>query len=392
MFGKSIIEFLAFYALGVAAPVYAQSATSPQAAPSASDWVSLKDRPDGILVINVMVNGMPASAVIDTGSPGVVLNRRFAASLHLDTRAIGKAYSVGGLQAFGVADHVGLTIAKHAFPTGSMQVADFTEVEGALGRPIDVVIGAALIASTGLVVDYDDHRVAFTDHRSSDYVSKIPITIDRNAMRITISAPVDGALINPVLLDTGSSSSLTLAKRAYLKISSKIKNKTDIEMVGGGGEELQTIFTLPELNLGTESIQNISAQVENEGFLAHNDLAGSIGSELMSRFNFAISPSSQSLYLSKARGGYTPSAKSTVGIQADYRPDRIIISHIMSGSPAQAAGLKDGDEICAVNGVKVFDGWVRSPMRDWGTRAPGLKYLVSLCSGRSISLTSAQFY
>ncbi|PTS89728.1 hypothetical protein DBR17_02765 [Sphingomonas sp. HMWF008] len=392
MFGKSIVTFVIFGGLSVATPASAQSTTAVEVASSASDWVPLKDEVGGILLIDVTVNGVPATALIDTGFPNIILNQRFAISRHLGSRPIGKAYSVGGFQAFGVTDHVALAIGKRNFPDGPMQVADFTSVEKALGHPIDIVIGATLIASTGIIVDYDRRRVELMAPHGKAYSSKVPMKFDRNEMRFTISVPVNGAEISPLLIDTGSSSSFTITKRAYNAISHNIKEATDIEIIGGGGPEIQTIFTLPQLRLGTANVPEISAQVENEGFLAQNSLAGSIGAELLSRFNFGINPIDQSLYLSNVRGSYTPSAKSTVGIQGDYKPDRIVISHIMSGSPAQAAGLRDGDEICSVNGEKVINGWAQSAMRNWGTRAPGLKYFISLCSGKTISLTSAQFY
>jgi C-terminal processing protease CtpA/Prc len=44
-----------------------------------------------------------------------------------------------------------------------------------------------------------------------------------------------------------------------------------------------------------------------------------------------------------------------IGIGTDIKPDRVIITSILANSPAEKAGLKQGYEIMAIDGIKCSD-------------------------------------
>lgn len=60
----------------------------------------------------------------------------------------------------------------------------------------------------------------------------------------------------------------------------------------------------------------------------------------------------------------------------------------MANSPAQAAGLTSGNSICAVDGLSLTDPMIAS----WRAAAPGKRYTLKLCDGRTITLTTRAFY
>ena len=56
------------------------------------------------------------------------------------------------------------------------------------------------------------------------------------------------------------------------------------------------------------------------------------------------------------------------------------VLHVAAGSPAQAAGLKTGDVIVAVNGAKPNDPAVNG----WRSRAAGTRTALRLSDGRTV--------
>ncbi|WP_294306095.1 PDZ domain-containing protein, partial [uncultured Sphingomonas sp.] len=84
-----------------------------------------------------------------------------------------------------------------------------------------------------------------------------------------------------------------------------------------------------------------------------------------------------------------PAYRSTSGIQGYTRNGRLSVAHVMSRSPAAAAKLKPGDEICSINHKAVSKDLVEDY---FAHAAPGTKHLLTLCDGTSRTITLRRFY
>lgn len=106
----------------------------------------------------------PFTFVLDTGASGTVLSTRTAAALHLDARPGAMATGAGGDTAASLATidrmSVGGTVVNHL----SVAVADMPQVEKALGRSIDGVVGYDFFGAKCVVLDYTSKVVRFADH------------------------------------------------------------------------------------------------------------------------------------------------------------------------------------------------------------------------------------
>lgn len=86
----------------LSAPVAAQvPSNAARPATADADWLPMKDNDDGLVIVPVTIDGMPAMALIDTGCPAVVMNNRYAMSKGRSVQSIGNGVSIGGVQAFG---------------------------------------------------------------------------------------------------------------------------------------------------------------------------------------------------------------------------------------------------------------------------------------------------
>jgi predicted aspartyl protease len=387
--------FLVLLASSIAAaPCGMSSASAQNSSPGDAAWVPTKDNSAGLLVVPVEVNGRAAMALVDTGFSEVVVSRRFVAALGLPVQPLGTAVSVGGLQAFGRSSGLQLTFDGTRFPSGDMEVSDLSQVEKVIGLPIDIVIGSPLLAHSALEVDLDHGRIRLSASGTNlDGAIAVPLEYNQSRRRFELQGMVTDVRLAPILLDTGSDAALSVTADAFTRLVDRTGGATTLQVAGGGGLEVESIATLPTFELGSVSFKSVPVQGEPPGaFLAKAGQAASIGMGILDRYDFVIdAPAGRMLLKPRSTPPPLP-AKSTVGVQGDYQLDRITVTHVMANSPAEKAGLKPGEEICAVNNVKVVGGWSNSPMRDWGTRPAGHAYVLTLCSGVTIRLVSKSFY
>jgi predicted metalloprotease with PDZ domain len=80
-------------------------------------------------------------------------------------------------------------------------------------------------------------------------------------------------------------------------------------------------------------------------------LGGLIGNDLLRRFNVILNYEKRDFYLMPNTHYNEPFDYSYTGIELYYTEGRVILGDVAKGSPAEQAGLKEGDEVVAVNRV-----------------------------------------
>ncbi|HMI03920.1 MAG TPA: PDZ domain-containing protein, partial [Pedobacter sp.] len=82
---------------------------------------------------------------------------------------------------------------------------------------------------------------------------------------------------------------------------------------------------------------------------------GNLGAEILSRFNITFDYEGGSMYLKPNMTFKRPFDHDMAGIEIyseQTKPRRFYVSRIESGSPADLAGIREGDEILTVNFTK----------------------------------------
>ena len=382
----SIIELLDFNAKINASPpklFYAQPSAVYD--PVAGEhWFRFVGAEDHRIILQVKINGIDLMALVDTGAPSTIVSKSWAQQhgLVISRETTGSGSNGMKLRAWSSAIQSEDIGAFHQ-TGGEIGVAD-TDAFQQVGRPIDMIIGMDFLHQMISEIDFDNSALRFrlnVDHRPSGHT--IPIIYSPQSDRMVARLNLDGRDIGLVRIDTGSDGSLDL-----LKPSSEVYPKrwkvTDLAVVGLGGVYVADYARVNNVKIGDLIMNGIPVSFNDRP--AVPDEEGTIGLELLDRYNIFIDGQKGLIVLSERKNSPPRILVTNMGIQGNITNEGWTIVHVMRNSPAAAVGLKDGDRICAVDGNKL------TASSDIPRGPDGSVMNIVLCDGRKIDLVRRTFY
>ncbi len=157
-------------------------------------------------------------------------------------------------------------------------------------------------------------------------------------------------------IDTGSRVEVTLNKPFVARNGLMAKHARGVDAVDGwgvGGPSRAYVTRGAELTLGSVKATGVVASfsTQDKGAFAADDYQGNIGGGVLKRFVVTFDYGHQLMYLKPAAGPVDDIGQfDRAGMWVNATGDHFKIVDITKGAPAEAAGLKAGDEILAVNG------------------------------------------
>lgn len=111
------------------------------------------------------------------------------------------------------------------------------------------------------------------------------------------------------------------------------------------------LTTLKEVKLGPYKFRNVPVNVFEDLYnvTSYPHLGGLIGNDLLRRFNVTVNYEKREIHLLPNSHYNDAFDYAYSGIELYYVEGRIIIGDVAKGSPAEAAGLLEGDVVVAVN-------------------------------------------
>ena len=152
--------------------------------------------------------------------------------------------------------------------------------------------------------------------------------------------------------DTGAGLCFLLSER-YKKDSAILSKKhklLPVEVQGLGGKKQMRLTTIKEVQIGPYKFKRVPTYILDDEFniLSYPSLGGLIGNDILRRFNLIINYPEQEIHLIP-NGHYRDLFDySYTGMTMYYVDGHIITDDIIDGSPADKAGLQNGDIIAAI--------------------------------------------
>lgn len=389
-----LLPLLAAAAAPLALPAAQPTGTTSLARDAEQRWVPFELTPGNQLRFTMTVDGRRAVAILDTGVSYSVLSRRFAQKAALKVRAGGNATAIGGVVDIGWTPTGTVTLGGATRRGGGLTVATLPAIATGSAEAVDLLVGRDLTGAYALDIDYaarrfrllPSGRMPFRGHAA-------PLAISRDRLVYVSEVTLGSARLRPMVVDTGDGSSITVTARGWADGQLTGIRTTTAVSFGLAGAVTSTIGIVPSLKLGELVARNVEVRVEPAGGFSDSiDAAGRIGSGFLQNYRVLLDPTAGRMLLSPGPGADLPPVRSTSGLLVGVAKDRLKVLHVMQGGPAQRAGWKEGDTICAIDGQPVPPNYPTSPLATWSAGTPGRSVALKMCDGTARTLTLRDFY
>jgi len=333
------------------------AAQNPTGAAPPTDW-HVTVPAEGGLIFQMKVNGQgPYRTVFDTGAVNV-MSASFAKQLGLtiDEKPIDFGAIGGGVKARTV--HVEkLTIGELNIGNQTFYVLD---IPADAGTP-QMLVGWEFMQMFAIKTDSKRNEITFFEGTHFSYSGKgeaVPLFLHTNGNGIDVDAKVDGVK-GRFLVDSGNQIG-TFLSSVFVTQNDLVK-KLHAHYRGyngrgfGGDSPAAWYVRLHSVQIGRLKIKGpiMRLQTANDSF--NDKLAGNIGQDVLDRFVVTIDCKHAFMYLEKTPFWNKPAAFNRTGMLVDYNHGSDEIKTVFPGGPAEAAGLRQGDRILTINGIKPSD-------------------------------------
>ncbi|HEV7781044.1 MAG TPA: aspartyl protease family protein [Chitinophagaceae bacterium] len=294
--------------------------------------------------------------ILDTGSSGISLDSTTVDYLKLKPtptertiRTIGGIYKVGFLYNQKL-KFPGITIDSLDF-----HINDYSILTAVYGERIDGIIGYSVLSRYIMKIDYDSLKIHFWTkgtfrYPRGGYLLKPTIN---SLVAQTLRVRENETITTRFLYDMGAGLCMLLSKD-FVSDSSFVdpkKKRWVKEGEGPGGKIDMELTTIREVKLGPFKFKNVPVYIFDDvnNVTSYPYQGGLIGNDILRRFNVILNYARGDIYL-VPNTHYTDAFDySYSGVELYFIEGLILVGDVARGSPAEAAGVKEGDEIIAVN-------------------------------------------
>ncbi len=364
---------------------------------------------NNLMIIPIEVNGSKLSFIFDSGvSKPILFNLSNQDSIQLNNvteislRGLGTGESVKALSSEGNTFKIGDSWNNQQI----LYVILDKELNFSpnLGIPVHGIIGYDLFRDFIVDIDYAKHIIKFYDpelysYKKSKNRETLPLAIRGKKSYIdgTVSYEDKDHVPVRLLMDTGSSDAVWLLENEKKGLEIPDKNYEDFLGRGLSGEVYGNRTKINNIQIGRFVLHDAKTafpHMEAFDFMTNFDgRNGSVGGELLKRFNIVFDYPNGKITLRKNKYFDTPFQYNMSGLDLQHNGLRyiaekitnsqgvvvvekeksfgnvqilfenttrlslvpeIVVSGIRAGSPADEAGLQEGDIILAVNGKSIY--------------------------------------
>lgn len=312
----------------------------------------------GIVIIRATLGTFPDTLnfVLDTGSSGISLDSSTAE--YLGVHPVPTDRTIRGIAGIKNVSFLykqqlhfpGLTIDSLDF-----HINDYGILTAVYGEQIDGIIGYSVLSRYILKVNYDSLKITFCTQGPIRYPRGGYML--RPAINQLVAQPLrvrDASSVNSRFLYDMGAGVCMLLSRDFVEDSDFLDKKRKSwtkEGEGLGGKLDMELRVMKEIRLGPYKFRNIPVFVfdDQSNVTNYPYMGGILGNDILRRFNVILNYDKGEIHLTPNSHFASPFDYSYSGLELYLINGVIIAGDVAKNSPAEAAGIKEGDEIIAVN-------------------------------------------
>lgn len=324
---------------------------------------------NNLILIPLSVNGsFPMDFILDTGSPYTLITND-QAKLYFDPKK-GEPISIRGLgkeqarlEAY-LSPGNSVEVGSAFSPSVSIVILNdrLFDYSSYLGLPIYGIIGYDLMKDFVVKINYRNKTLHFytPDYfykkKNTRRYTELPLTLERAKPFIELSSVIGEQPARlRLLVDTGSTDSFWLFEKEEEDIRIPARNMKDNLGYGLNGEIMGIRGRVPQIEMGPHILKQPIVSFPDSlsvAAISRNGRNGSVGSEILRRFDIIYDYDQSRIFLKKNRflkEDYQYNMSGMELIQPYLSLPYLEVVQIREDSPAEKAGLKPGDTIRTVN-------------------------------------------
>ncbi|RYY87536.1 MAG: PDZ domain-containing protein [Chitinophagaceae bacterium] len=312
----------------------------------------------GLIVFSARFSDRPDTLnfILDSGSGGISLDSTVAESFGLkpvpSTRTI---RGIGGIKQVSFLHNQSLHVPGLSIENLSYHINDYSLLTSIYGERIDGIVGYSVLSRYIVKVNYDSSWIEFWTKGAVRYprggfmlrpqINTLPV----QSLRVRDERVVEGRF----LYDMGAGLNMMFSTD-FIRDSSFLKKGRRLfakEAEGMGGKVDMHMTVIRQVRLGPYRFRNVPVYVFQDTFnvTSYPTLGGLIGSDLLRRFNAIINYERGEIYLTPNSHFDDAFEYGYCGLELYLIDGVIVIGDIAKGSPAERAGLKEGDTVVGIN-------------------------------------------
>lgn len=357
MYRKLLIPALLFILLSVNERSFAQEEFIEPPAKYLTT-VPFSQLTGGIVLMQARLGNFPDTLnfILDTGSSGISLDSSAAEYLKLKPVPTDRTIrGIGGIRKVSFLYDQSLHLPGLSIDSLNFHINDYEILTSVYGIPIDGIIGYAVLSRYILKINYDSSQIHFFEHGTFRYpkggflIKPTMGTLPLHMMRVRDAKSVNTRF----LYDMGAGLCMMLTKD-MVEDSALLHKKRKLfpkEAEGLGGKVDMELTVIKEVKLGPYKFRNVPVLIFDDVYnvTSYPYLGGLIGNELLRRFNVILNYDKKDIYLVPNNHFNEPFDYSYPGMELYFIDGQVVIGDVADNSPADKAGLREGDVIVAIN-------------------------------------------
>ena len=344
------------------------------------------------MILSGRINGVETPMMLDSGAGVTTLNMSFARKIGLTGGQKIDALGTGGEQEAELYQDVTIEAGNLKLSGATVVAIDLSQIEKAVGRPIPAVLGRELFVNSVIGIDFDLGKMSLSPSRG--FVAPAGATEVKLKREGTLHfMPVSLGGLPPVeaAFDLGNGGALSISKEYHEAHPEFAALPHAISLSGGvGGVHEMKMVTVPKVAMAGFSFDSVPA---NLGALPDGPYEGraNVGIQMFKPFKLTLDLGHDRLWLQR-NAKPADFSRDRTGLFTLLENDHFNVLHVSPGSPADRAGLKKGDKLVAVSGVRVGPDFFGGPQGSWTRGAPGTQVAVTKGNGAVVTVTLANYY
>lgn len=343
------------------------------------------------ILVPITVNGLSTAAIVDSAAAVSVIDPSFSDTAKVPVSSVSQALAgPGGKFQAPRSGAFQLSIGDISISLSWAARIDLSQLSRAMNRPIGFVLGQDILRKHLFDFRFDTSSFTVSPHGATlDTSTLVELPLARGPrqepmieIEIEARAPVSAAV------DTGNANPLLLSAAYADEVGLSSKRSSTGLSVTASGLSMNQLVTVDRVRMGHLEASDVPTEIF--GLWTADGSPANIGMPLLAAQRLVFDFGHDRIWRSASAAGQLRRDRSGLGIAAE--PDRLVVVHVASGSPALAGGWKKDEQIAAVDGQRVAPSYSSGDLWRWRFRPAGTLVDLELSDGSVRHLRLDDYY